>query len=75
MSDIPEWSFRCLNYMNISVWKTILLWRGGKGQKFWKENLIIKVLSQISIFRGEILDLFDNFFNSHEKEEFEIQSS
>ena len=45
-----------------------------KAKSFWKENLIIKVLSQISIFRGEILDLFENFSNSHEKEEFEIQS-
>ena len=47
--------------------------RGGKGQKFWKENLIIKVSSQISIFPGEILDLFVNFSNSHKKEGVEIR--
>ena len=46
-----------------------------KAKSFWKENLIIKVSSQISIFPGEILDLFVNFSNRViKKEKFEIRS-
>ena len=44
-----------------------------KAKSFWKENLIIKVLSRISIFWGEILDILVNFFNGHENEGFEIK--